>query len=255
MTRFDARLFGAAAAVATTLACGDWTGLDSGRVTVQFASLAGSAASAPAVSAAAAATPVTGTNGTLTLEQIWLVADEFRLERADGTCDAASSGPGNPCDRFEAAPALASVSLDGDVPGGVTLTADPGTYDELKFETREPRADGTLLAEIRAQFPDWPEEASLLVIGTFTPADGGDPVAFRVFFSGEVRVELVFEGEPLVVAAGDEQTATVFVNPDLWFVQADGSVVDLTQFDFAATGEVVELEAKFLEGFTKIEVD
>lgn len=49
--------------------------------------------------------------------------------------------------------------------------------------------------------------------------------------------------------------SAAFVRPALWFVESDGSVTDLTQFDFAASGDVVEFEAKFKDGFTKIEID
>lgn len=77
---------------------------------------------------------------------------------------------------------------------------------------------------------------------------------FWVFFDAEVKVELTFDA-PLVIDDGAVQVVTVFVNPAAWFAAPDGSVLDLSAFDFGATGQLFKLEAKFLDGFTKIEVD
>ncbi len=41
----------------------------------------------------------------------------------------------------------------------------------------------------------------------------------------------------------------------LWYLPPFWSVDDLTMYDFDATGEVFEFEAKFEDGFTKIELD
>ena len=77
----------------------------------------------------------------------------------------------------------------------------------------------------------------------------GSPLIFMsAFFSAK-------EDEPLVIEEGDDRTVTVFVDPAVWFVNDDGSVDDLTAFDYDATGEVVKFEAKFKDGFTKIELD
>jgi hypothetical protein len=62
--------------------------------------------------------------------------------------------------------------------------------------------------------------------------------------------------EPFVVAPGAQGTITVFVNPAVWFVDADGAVLDLSVFDFSAENPVVpKLEVKFEDGVIKIEVD
>ena len=253
MTRPTARTLAAAMAVAATLACSESTSSAASSMTFRIAVVSPSVGTSAALSVAFTQVPIVGSNGTLTIEQIWMVVDEFRLERVPGTCDVSGNEPDEDCARFEAPPAFLPVSLDGTTPGTVAMPAAAGTYEELKFETREPRADGVLLAEIRQQFPDWPEDASQLMVGTFTPV-GGTAIPFRAYFHGEVLVELAFD-EPLEVVAGGDQTVAVFVDPAIWFVQSDGSVLDLTQFDFDATGEVAELEAKFQEGFTKIEVD
>ena len=96
----------------------------------------------------------------------------------------------------------------------------------------------------------------MLVVGTFTPADGVDPIPFRVYFDAEVKVELEFEeGDPLVIEEGGDHSVTVFIDPAIWFVNDDGTVHDLTAYDYDATGAVFKFEAKFEDGVTKIELD
>jgi hypothetical protein len=208
-------------------------------------------ATARVAAAVAASIEVSGSNGTLILDEVWLIVDEFKLEVDGSECDEEAAVH---CEKFEAAPAFVSVPLDGELSGTVVNAAVPaGTYTSLKFETKAPGSGAALLAEIRAQIPEWPEGASALVVGTFTP-EGGDPVPFRVFFDAEVKVELAFE-EPLVIREGEGETVSVFVDPALWFAQPGGTVLDLSQLDFATTGELFKLEANFIDGFTKIEVE
>ncbi len=51
------------------------------------------------------------------------------------------------------------------------------------------------------------------------------------------------------------QSVTVFIDPAIWFANDDGTMDELCEYDFDATGEVFEFEAKFADGFTKIELD
>jgi hypothetical protein len=44
------------------------------------------------------------------------------------------------------------------------------------------------------------------------------------------------------------------VDPAIWFVN-DGTVDDLRMYDYDTTGEAFKFEAKFEDGFTKIEID
>ena len=239
---------GIAAALLAGGACSDSAGPEAnGAVTVRVSGAAGMS-----FAAAFSSLDVPGSIGVLTLDAIHLVVDEFRLERVEDACEDLN-GDDDACENFEAPPFFVAVPLDGADVGVVSRTVPAETYEELKFETKAPEDDGSLLAEIRQQFDDWPEDASALVIGTFTP-DVGEPVSFRVFFDAEVKVELEFD-PPFEVVEGDDQAVTVFVDPAIWFANPDGSVVDLSAFDFDVTGEVVKLEVKFEDGFTKVEVD
>ena len=245
---------------AFVLACGDATGpAESGNVTVKFAVTSSLSAAPGGLATAPADLPLDGDNGSLNIEAIWLVVDEFELERIDGACDdvAAFEEDDDECEEFELEPFFVSVPLEGDGIGEVSADVEPGTYEELKFETKAPDDDGgELLSDIRANyFDDWPAEASMVVIGTFTPTEG-EAVSFRAYFDAEVKVELEFpEDDPLVVEEGGDLSITVFVDPAIWFANDDGTVDDLSMYDFEQTGEVFDFEAKFEDGFTKIELN
>jgi len=55
-----------------------------------------------------------------------------------------------------------------------------GTYFLLKLETTDLASSSAKMEaigdEVLAAFPDWPENASLRVAGSFDPGDGSDPV-------------------------------------------------------------------------------
>jgi len=208
---------------------------------------------------AARALDLTGLNGTLTLDEVWMIVAEFELERENGN-DCFESLDDDECEKFEAPPRFISLPLDGGSQPIVSQDVPPGVYDELEFEVEDLEIDDdddgrnaaaiqALFATIQTQFPDWPEKASMLVNGSFTPT-GGTAVPFSVFFEAEIEIEIEFE-PPLDLTAGELATATVVVDPTLWFSLADGTVMDLSQFQ----GQLVEFEAELEDGFTELEFD
>jgi hypothetical protein len=104
-----------------------------------------------------------------------------------------------------------------------------------------------LLADIRGAFPDWPEDASMLVVGSFTPT-GQDATSFRVYFDARIEVRRAFEDAPLVVEEGGDLTVTVVIDPVPWFTNRDGTVDDLTAYDYDATGEVAAFGSRSAQG-------
>ncbi|MDX1577844.1 MAG: hypothetical protein R3266_05140 [Gemmatimonadota bacterium] len=257
-------------------ACGDSTGPGSeegpgpgeARLSIGFqTALGGSAAVAPAGddrisrNVAARSMTLTGSNGELTLDEIWLIVAEFELERAfDGDCFGESGGDNDACEKFQGPPQFLPLPLDGGETPAVSQDVPADVYDELELEIEDLELDGdednataaelqALFASIREQFPDWPRDASMLVIGSFTPT-GGTAVPFRVFFEAEVEIELEFQ-PPLNLTEGATATATVVVDPALWFRLGDGTVQDLSQF----TGQLVEFEAEIENGFFELEWD
>lgn len=250
----------------TLAACGDITGrAGTGNVAVRFATAPASAAGASfSVSATGSEElVVTGSNGTLTITDVRLILNEFKLERADGECDGLEDEAEDACAKFEAAPAFLDLPLGPGAVVAATQEVPDGRYEELKFEAEDIDFDEeeddeksaaiqALALSVRAAFPEWPEEASMVVIGSFTPT-GGPARPFTAYFEAEVKVEREFE-PPLVIDDAN-RVVTVEVDPSAWFLNADGSVIDLSAYDFATTGTIVEFEAKMNDGFTKIEFD
>ena len=238
--------------------CDSTSGPEQTNVSLRFrynGALAGSpAAAGPLLSAAFV---IEGTDGaTLEVTDLWLVVDELKLEREADAYEGLEGPPPeleDQCVRFEAMPMFLDVPTDGDDVGTVQALVPEGAYVSLKLETKAPVAGSALLADIATEFPEWPAQASAVVVGTYTAA-GEDPVPFTVYFDAEVKVLLVLP-ELFVVESGTEAPISVFVDPAIWFVNADGSVHDLSLFDFDPENpQVPKLEAKFEDAVTRIEV-
>jgi len=262
-------------AAGALVACGDGTGPgDGGTMTLKFTMAPGVAAGEAGLSlarAAITALPLEGTNGTLTLDETWLVVDKVELTSVADTCGtdddddddgeesasrvALHDGWGDAGDdndencEVALGPFFVSIPLEDEGSVEVTVDVVPGTYEEIELKTGAPNdnEDADFLAQIREAFPDWPANASLLVVGSFRPTDG-EAVPFRVYFKARIEVEQEFEDDPLVVEEGGDLTVTVVIDPTPWFTNADGTVDDLSIYDFDATGEVVDFGMRSREG-------
>ncbi|MFV1988614.1 MAG: hypothetical protein ACC682_15175 [Gemmatimonadota bacterium] len=272
-----------AIALGALSACSDTTGPVGGAsvVSVGFRTIqagpAASIGSAVAYNATSRTLALTGSNGTLELDDVRFIVAEFELERVganDCEDDDGSDGIGgdddddgehgddgdrsdeDSCEEFKVGPQFVQLPLDGSDTPAITQAVPAGVYDALEFEIEDMELDDdedagevqALFDEIRAVIPDWPEEASMLVSGSFTPTDG-TPVAFRVFFKAEIEIEEEFS--PPLDLTDSDATVTVIVDPALWFANGDGTVMDLSQYD----GMVVEFEAEFENGFSDIDFD
>lgn len=244
-------------------ACGDGTGIDGPQnVSLNFRVINPAAAPVGPVQV----DPIGGTNGTLMLDEIYVIVNEVELKPADGSCDAVvASDPTDDCPEFEAPPRFLDLPLDGSPIDAVTALIPTGTYKELDFEIEdleddedEPGMAAAIEAvrlQILGQFPDWPRKASALIVGSFTPT-GGAAEDFRVYIDAEIEIE--FELVPNLVVAEDgtaSRSLTVDVRPDIWFLNGDGTVRDLRDWDYDATQQLLELEVEMEDGFTEIEID
>lgn len=252
-------------------ACDDDTlGVEGGRTvalnfrvgSAELAQPASSPGLAPVGPAAVAGPPMTiaGTNGILTISEIRLIVAEVELKgEDDDTCED------DDCTDFEAPPRLLDLPLDGEPVEAFVGFIPSGIYDELEFEIEDLEDDeddtdfATEIAALREQildeFPDWPRQATALIVGTFeSEADG--VVEFRVYVEAEIEVERAIV-PPLVVGEGGGLSAdlTVDIRPDVWFTRSDGSVLPLHLYDFDLTGSLLELEVELEDGFTEIEID
>jgi hypothetical protein len=199
---------------------------------------------------------IPGSNGTLEITSIEAIVSELELE-----CD--DDGRGG-CAEFERGPVFVAVPLGATDVEIADATVPAGRYDEFEFEIEDLDWDDddsaakratmdAVLAQIRTTYPDFPSDASMIVEGSFTPT-GGDPVAFRTYLEAEIEIELPLD-PPLEV---DEGTGPVIVpvtiDPSVWFALPDGSVFDLSAFDYARTGDVPEIEVE-IEGAFDIEIE
>ena len=204
---------------------------------------------------------ISGNNGVLTISDVRLVLAEFELEKVSGSCGL---GEGLECHDFKAPPSFLKLPLEGGVVTVATSDIPAGTYDELEFEVEDLEDDEddddfgqiqALRALIQGEFPDWPDKASMLVVGTFQP-DGGASIPFRVYFDAEIEIEIDLLPS-LVISAdgGASRTLTVNVQPDLWFMLPDNDVLDLSQFDWDTTGQLLDFEFELEDGFAEIDID
>ena len=236
-------------------ACGVGGAPGTAQVTVAFGVDAASASGSLATAQAGEKLVLTGSNGVLELTTVAFIVSELELD-----CD--DDGRTGPCADFEAPPAFVVLPL-GTGTVDVTSRAIPaGTYDELEFEIEDLEVDDddgptkraqidALFDEIRATYPDFPAEATMVVEGAFPPT-GGEARAFRVFFEAEVEVEM--DLEPALVIESDgtgSRSLVVDVQPARWFERANGTVRDLSQFE----GELIELEVEIEDGFVDVEFD
>jgi hypothetical protein len=242
-----------AVAVLALMACGDAAGpAQDGRVAVEFSARAGSADGAAQQNGSLV---LEGTNGVLRIDQLHVIVDRFELKRLDD--DRCGSGD-RACEKFVAPPMLLDLPLDGREVIAVQQAVEPDTYRRLRFEIEDLDDDETdpvraqqirdLWQAIRARFADWPRDASMLVVGTFTPT-GGASQSFRVYFEAEIEIELRLN-PPVTVAEGG--TFTVELDPALLFRTSTGAVRNLAQLDFSRSGRAHEFRTEIRQGFVRI---
>jgi hypothetical protein len=237
----------------------DSTGPGTGEseVSVGFATASSSASTSPSArpKAQGDSLVLNGTNGTLRVHDLRLIVDELSLE---GEADSAE---------FETErPFFLDLPLDTtEVASVVNDRIPPGTYNEFEFEVEDAELDDgddeglqALRDDIDAAgFSNWPNNASMVVQGTFTP-ENDTARSFTTYFEAEIEVELEMEDRPFVIG-GDDPTRRLTVNldPRRWFSNPDGTVQDLSQDDYGETGQAVEfeLEYEFEDGVSEIEFD
>ena len=206
---------------------------------------------------------VEGSNGILQIDDIRFVVGDFELEKSEGECEDTANE--DDCEELETNYFFVDLPLQSDSINLGTNAIEAGLYEELEFELDDLEIDSDddaeerqqkeeLLAEIRQTFDDWPAAASMIVTGSFESSQGG-ATPFKVYAEAEVEIELAFN--PPLEVTGDEVTKVVRVNinPVDWFLNTDGTVRDLSQYDYANTGNLLEFEVEIENGFKSVEVD
>lgn len=207
---------------------------------------------------------VSGSNGKLVIDDIRFIVEDFELERSEGDCEDLEGAAEEDCEEFEFEPFFVDLPLEGEALELGTSPIEPGLYSELEFEVddleldeeeaEERQSKEELMNRVRTDFPDWPESVSMVITGTFVDSDDMEST-FKAFAEAELEIELEFN-PPLEVSENTvNKLLKVNINPAQWFLQADGSVVDLSQYDFDSTGNILELEVEIENGFTSIEIE
>ena len=249
-------------------ACSD-SGTEPGTsVAIKFGT-AGSAASPPSAAMFSVAggqavdVPghIEGSNGELNLTGIWVIVEEFELEGVE-TNDCDDDLGTDDCEDFERKYFFIDVPLDGTTITVVSAPIADGTYDELEFEVDDVEVDAddpeevaeadliaALLVEVRSQFSNWPDKASMVVIGTWTPT-GGAAVSFETYFDADIEVEM--DLLPLLTVADGVASSdlTILLQPARWFLRADGTVWNLKDLE----GQLVDFDLEIEDGF-ELEID
>lgn len=241
-----------------------------GTVELQFKTVSGSSPAKTASSGTFASThdslTIEGTNGTLQIDDIHFIVSEFELEPAD------VEGGSEEIEEFESQPFFVDLPLGEEVLSLANSQVQAGLYEELKFKVEDldfddeadeyEEGDGNgeeeehqaLADSIRSGFSDWPDEASMVLTGTFTSTDG-QPQRFKVFAKAEIEIEREFNPPLEVTEDNIQQVVSVRINPAKWLEKEDGSVLDLTQYDWDQYEELIEFEVEFENGVEEIEVD
>lgn len=250
-------------------ACSDATGPTTGsQVAVRFGRSTSSASLIPSTARfsrlgdGADELVVQGTNGTLKITNVSFIVAEMELE-----CEGDDDRPSAPaCGEFKAPPSFVKLPLGSGMVDVASAGVPAGSYTELEFEVENVKPDdddssakraqiAALLASIRAVHADFPDRASMVVEGSFTPTGSAQPVAFRTYFDAEIEVEMDLSPPLSIGEAGAARALTVDVQPALWFKRSDGTVLDLSRLDFVRTRALVEFELEMEKGFRTVEFD
>lgn len=226
-----------------------------GNVELQFETVSGSSSAKADLSGSTISANdsliIEGSNGTLQIDDIRLIVAEFELDPADD----------DSTEEFESKPFFVDLPLGE---GSLSLAKNQiqaGLYEELEFEVENldlEDDDGeeysALADSIRSDFSDWPDEASMVIVGSFTPTDG-DAQPFKVFADAEIEVEREFSPSLEVTEDNMQQVVSVQINPANWFERSDGTAWNLSEYDWDEHQQLLELEAEFEDGIEEIEVD
>jgi len=203
---------------------------------------------------------IAGSNGELNLTEIWVIVEEFELESVEtDNCDDDMAT--DDCEDFEQEYFFIDVPLNGTTITVVNADIPDGTYDQLEFEVEDAEVDddpeelaeadliAALLVTVRNQFPNWPDKASMVVKGTWTPT-GGTAVDFETYFEAEIEVELDLVPVLTIADGVADREITILLRPDMWFLRGDGTVWNLKDLE----GQLVDFELEIEDGF-EIDID
>ena len=205
---------------------------------------------------------VTGSNGTLNITNVSFIVSKIEMDCNSNDSDSLPS-----CADFKAAPSF--VKLPFGASGVVAASANnirAGEYTELEFKIKNLEDDEdddaleiaqtvALRTAIRAMHADFPDKASMIIEGTFTPVGSMTAVPFRTYFDAEIEVEMNLVPPLRVVESIASRSLSVDVQPALWLKRADGTVIDLSTLDYSRTRSHLRIEVEMRTGFRTVKIE
>ncbi len=206
---------------------------------------------------------IEGSNGTLIIDDIRFIVEDFELERSSGECEGLPDE--DDCEEFEADPFFVDLPLTADSISLGNSLIEPGLYVELEFETDdldvseeedpvEQQQKQDLINAVRAVYSDWPTSASMVITGSFVSSQG-DTTQFKTYAEAEIEIELEFNPPLEITENSVSKLIKLNINPVDWFLRADNTVIDLSQYDYETTQELLEFELEIENSFKSLEVE
>lgn len=248
----------------TFTACKPNSGSEMTSVTLQFNTISNSTPKIAAKSSQNNDTlRIEGSNGTLIIDDIRFIVEDFELQRSSGECEGLPNE--DDCEEFEADPFFVDLPLTADSISLGNSLIEPGLYDELEFETDdldvseeedpvEQQQKQDLINAVRAVYPDWPTSASMVITGSFVSSQG-DTTQFKTYAEAEIEIELEFNPPLEITENSVSKLLKLNINPVDWFLRPDNTILDLSQYDYETTQELLEFELEIENSLKSIEVE
>jgi len=179
-----------------------------------------------------------GTN-VLVMTKVEMVMRDIKFERQnEEACDSVETeGNKDDCEEFHGGPVLIDLPLGVGATHEFTVTADTGTFDEIKLKIHKPEDNGDAADQaFIAQNPAF-ANISIRVTGTFN----GAAFVFTTDLSAEQKISI---SPPLVVGAQTAVSVTLKVDVSTWFL--NGTV---------AIDPSLALKGQPLEGLVKNNIE
>lgn len=205
---------------------------DTAPVSVRLALTGGGAAKASADGPIVLA----GTDGTLSVTDVRFILDGFSL---------AGSGP------IEAGPIFVDVPLDLESLELFVAEVPLGSYSAVSFQINGLGTDeDDLAAQVRTDFPDWPDEASVAIVGSFAPADASPVRPFTIYIGADVDVSVSVDPPFELEEEHVEKVLTLGVDLLEWLPEEIDHDLDISGYDYGMTGEVIPFAFELDQAFT-----
>ncbi len=210
------------AAAVLVAACSDSTSPGNRpAVSLSFAARAatGAAPVSPGLSMSPADEILTDGQNELIITKAEVVLREIELKRVETVdCDALEPDD-DECEKFQTAPILLDLPLDGGVAQDTAILVPAGMYDEVEFDIHKVSNDDPEDAQFREDHPDMVGK-SIRVQGTFNT----QPFTYETDLNVEQEFDL---SPPLDVTDGSTSTnVTVLLDLDQWFRDLAGNLVN-----------------------------